>query len=632
MSNNRTRRSERPAPMFESLEPRLLLSSQTFVDWDLDRVTVTLDGPGSMAIQEGVQDTDLARLKVIALTDVEGCQTTLSIKVTRNGGDGFVDVGRITGGANCGLHALDAPNANIIGTGTVTDPDGDGSGFGIDLEGYVQTFTVHNITNGVDVRAKQGAYYFPTCIKTNFTAWDIGPDTTVTLGSWVDALKAHSWDVGGTLDAKGLNKLDSAGNFGADITLFRGPTAGPINVVGTVVSTPANPTDWVFPTDVGAITVGAGTANWNITAAAAAMPSLTCKGDLSFGTIRAVSLAKLSVTGNMPTGALTLTQVVDPVKKPLALGTVTVGKTVGNTDVAIPAPNWAISGDAGAITIGASNNDWVFSAAGAVSSLTCKGNLAFATLGALSIGSLSVTGDLTSGSMTLTQAVDPKKPALGSAGIGGQVASAGAVGWTIAGNVGATTIKSSTTGWTVDVEGDVKSLTVKANLALAGWQSLTLGKLSVTGDMNAGVMRLQSAGTSCTSASIGGWLSSSTIRAAGSIGSFKAKGMSTGNVFAGVDPLGTTGAVTNFSAKIGNINVTGQSTPSPSHWMTGSEFRMGILGTAFIQGPESGTGNVFAVRTIASGSLKARRYDGFTYTFTTLAAWEAADRLNVVIL
>jgi hypothetical protein len=635
MPNNRPRRSDCPAPMIESLEPRLLLSAppQTFVDWDGDRVTVSLNGPGSMVIEEGIEDVDVARIKKITLIDVEGSQTTLSIKVARAGGNGFVDVGRITGGANCGLHALDAATTNIVGTATLVplDPDGDGSGYGIDLEGYVKTINLHNITNGVDVRIKQGAYYFPTCIPTTFTAWDIGQDTTVTLGSWVEALKVHSWDVGGSLDAKGLTKLDAAGNFGADITLFRGPTAGPITIGGSVLSTVGKPTDWDFPTDVGAITVGSGTAYWSITADEADMPSLTCKGNLSFGTIQALSLAKLSVTGDLPVGALVLTQAVDPVK--MALGAATIGGTLGDTTQVAGAPVWTISGNVGAIVVGASSDDWRFEATGAVKSMTCKGDMGFGHWLALSLGTLAVTGDQTSGSMDLTQPVDPKKLALGSASIGGEVGNPGFLSWTIVGNVGAMTIGSSAGNWSADIEGNVASLTVKGNMVFGGWQSLTLGTLKVAGDMTTGVMRLQSASTSSNSITIGGWLDHSTIRAAGSIGSFKAKGMNYGNVFAGVDPLGGTGQVTNFSARIGTVTVTGQATPWASHWMMYSEIRMGILGSAFIQGPLSGSGNVFAVRTIVKNTLRIRRYDGVSYSYDpdAIGAWPL-DRLNVVIL
>lgn len=632
MRNVRTRRSDCPAPVLESLEPRLLLSSQTLTDVDGDIVTVSLSGPGSMVIEQPALVAGNPGILKIALTDVEGSQTTLAIKVTKSGGgDGFVDVGRITGGANAGLHALNAPTTNIVGTGTVSPlaPDGDGSGFGIDLGGYVSSFTVHNITNGADVLAKQGAFYFPTCIPTKFTAWDIGPDTGVTLGSWVDALKVHSWGVHGWLDAKGLTKLDAAGDFGAGIHLFRGPTAGPINIGGSVLSGSIGGdfTHWVFPTDVGAITVGGGSDHWVIEVAAGNISSLTCKGDLSFSSIEARSLGKLSVTGDLPGGWMLLSQVVDPVK--MALGTVTIGKTLGNTTAVVGAPLWMISGAVGAITVGASSNDWTFSTPGAVKSLTSKGDLAFATWQALSLGTLAVTGSLVSGAMTLTQTVDPARPALGSAKIGGQVASGGAVNWSVSGNVGATTIGSSTADWSVIAAGSVTSLTVKANLALAGWRSMTLGTLKVAGDMNAGVMRLTQGGTATSSNSIaiGGILTNSTIRAAGSIGSFKAKGMNTANLYAGVDPLGNTGALTNLSAKIGSVNLTGGATAP--HWMIGSEIHAGTLGTAFIQGPQSGSGNVLVLGTIPLSVIKIRLFDGTNYTYGSNWPVEAANRLDV---
>lgn len=395
------------APALEALESRWLLDAV----WDGsgvdgDHIHIALTGEGTMEVQQPILQSGNPDILKITLLDTEGCGTVLAITVTKAPtGDGLARIGRITGGANCGIHFLNAPKVNIVGTATVNPnhPDGDGSGYGIDLQGLLRQTVINNIENGMDIWAKQEGVWYPDCVASNLAIGDLSAGSSITLGSRVEKFTANSWAPGGVFDSKSIDKMTIKGNFGAGIATLRG--VGPVTVGGTVGGDVANPAIWSIPRGLGAVKMGGSNAYWSVDVGGNIASLTTTAGNLNYDTIQATSAGPMTAKKDMIGTSLSLTQRVDPSNpKVAALGAVTVGGAVGGL--------WTIGGHAGAIKAGSSNLNWNVAIEGNVPALTIGANMYFAAWSANSLGSLTVGSNMGdgvhAGTMRLWQAPGAK--------------------------------------------------------------------------------------------------------------------------------------------------------------------------------------------------------------------------------
>lgn len=420
------------APVMEALENRLLLDAAwSGVDMDGDLLKVTLVGEGGMTVtQPSRSPGNIQGILKLQLTETEGCNTILTIAVTRSGGgDGLVNVGRITGGANCGIHMLNGAQVNIVGTATAVPnlPNGDGSGYGIDLQGYLRNAVLHDIRNGADIWAKQTGVWYPNCAPSTLAINDIGNGTTITLGSRLEKFTLNSWGVSGGLDVKSIGTMAVKGNFGSDITTLR--EIGTITVGGAVNGISTNLATWTVPRDVGAVKLGSSGPYFstNITGA---VTSLTVAGGMGFSQWKSSSLGPLSVKGDMTGGTFRLTQAMNPQDpKQLTLKSATIGGAVSGA--------WNIAGHTGALKVGSTVGGFDATIAGDVPSLTVGGAMNFHDWTSRTLGTLAVKTTMTSvGTMSLTQGVLAGKTSLGKVTVGSWMTD---VSVRSAGNIGSVT-------------------------------------------------------------------------------------------------------------------------------------------------------------------------------------------------
>ena len=406
MARRRTVRGSRVGDVcsLENLESRLLLSSTaTVYDWDGDKVEVSLVGQGSVAVVQPILQAGNPGILYINLNDTEGCDSVLNIKVTKmGGGNGLVDIGRITGGTteNIGIHALNAPAANIVGTATANplDADGDGSGYGIDMHGFLRQTVIHDLR--ANVFAKQFAagsvpIWYPDCTAANFTANDIAENVSIIMGSRLEKFTAHSWGLGGSLNVKKFDAINITGDFGADITVQR--TSGTVTIGGAVKAEAARTTLWTFPGDIGAIKVGSSQTYWSTTVTGAAKSLASTAGEMVFTTFQAGSLGTVTTKAGM-NGALTL----NPTNQNVAqvLTSATIGGALNGT--------WTINRGTGAIKADSVNGWAATVTGGAVASLKVTKDMTFKSFSAVALGALTVGGNMNvalggTGLMTLTQ-------------------------------------------------------------------------------------------------------------------------------------------------------------------------------------------------------------------------------------
>jgi len=105
--------------------------SYTGTDAAGDLISVKLSGPGAI----DVVPTSTGSLQTISLKGTSSTRSTLTIKVTNEGGGGIVDLGSITG---TGLKAIAAPSTDLTGSG-------------IDLPGGLGSLTLHQIAKGTTI-------------------------------------------------------------------------------------------------------------------------------------------------------------------------------------------------------------------------------------------------------------------------------------------------------------------------------------------------------------------------------------------------------------------------------------------------------------------------------------------------
>lgn len=170
------------------------------IESDGDIVTVSLKGPGTFSLTLDDPDGNGKGPLLVALAGTNASSSILTFTVTKKNGDGFADVGEITG--NSGLKGLAGANVNLTGSG-------------LSLTGTVLTLALHDVLNGADITLGGSASDF---IK--MTLHKVEDNTTMMLGSGVKTLTAARIGRGNifgtsiqTLSIKG----DSAGSLRGDM-------------------------------------------------------------------------------------------------------------------------------------------------------------------------------------------------------------------------------------------------------------------------------------------------------------------------------------------------------------------------------------------------------------------------------
>ncbi len=167
------------------------------IESDGDVVSVTLKGSGSVALSLDDPDGNGKGPIQIILTGTN-TSSTLTIAVTAHGGDGFANIGSITGTG--GLKTLAGAKANLTGTG-------------IDLGGSVLTFALHDVLNGADITLGGSPSQF---IKMTFNR--VQDDTTITLRSGVKTLTAASMGHSNIFGTS-IQTLSIKGNMSSNVFL-----------------------------------------------------------------------------------------------------------------------------------------------------------------------------------------------------------------------------------------------------------------------------------------------------------------------------------------------------------------------------------------------------------------------------
>ena len=176
-----------------------------------------------------------------------------------------------------------------------------------------------------------------------------------------------------------------------------------------------------------------------------------------------------------------------------------------------------------------------------------------AVITAPSIRLLTVTGPFAAG-----LAVGDGGTALQAARIAGAVA-AGA--WKVNGSIGTLTAGSTAAAWSADVSGSIGTVTVNGSAA-GSLTAAAVRSMHVRSDLSGAALTLTgTAGTDLTALTVGGTITGSTIRAAGSVGSVRTAAMINSTLFAGVSPtttaLPTAAAEFAAAADILSFTVTG---------------------------------------------------------------------------
>ena len=253
------------------------------VDSDGDQYTVQLTGPGAISVVQDLSGGNGEGPIQSIIVENSTSGSTLSIAVTKKVGDGFVDVGSITGST---LGKISASTFDLTGSG-------------IDLTGSLGSLTIHDISNDADIIAAD----LPTQ-STSIAAHVIENGTTIDTGRIISSLKAASIGVDlieavklTTLAVTGDKSLDIGGNFDATLTL---------SGTGTVLST-ASIAGSVFDASFDAVNGGIGTFTAagfiasNIIAATGighvTLASVTTEnGGTKFGITAGKSIASVKVT------------------------------------------------------------------------------------------------------------------------------------------------------------------------------------------------------------------------------------------------------------------------------------------------------------------------------------------------
>jgi hypothetical protein len=178
------------------------------VDSDGDVYSVTLTGPGAIDVIQTTSGTSTGPIHAIYLEGTSSKSSVLSIAVTTKVGDGFVNVGSVTGP---GLERIAASTADLTGAG-------------IDLTGKLGALTIHDVSSGASILAAG-----PATQSTSILAHVIGNSTTIDVGGNLSLLKAASIGTA-TITAPHLTTLSVTGDATNSIA---GDLSAAITLTGT---------------------------------------------------------------------------------------------------------------------------------------------------------------------------------------------------------------------------------------------------------------------------------------------------------------------------------------------------------------------------------------------------------------
>ena len=176
----------------------------SFLDQDLDKVTVTLGGKLGTLELFHIHATGAGKGPIgqILLTGTDSLKSTVTVSVTQAAtGDGKTTIGEVLG---TGVKSFTAKKSDLIGGG-------------VNLTGLLGSLTVSNIINGADIIAVG-----TNLQKTSITAGTIGDGSDISIGSILYSLKATSYadsDVGFDITAPSIGTISIARNFSADINV-----------------------------------------------------------------------------------------------------------------------------------------------------------------------------------------------------------------------------------------------------------------------------------------------------------------------------------------------------------------------------------------------------------------------------
>ena len=213
----------------------------TLIDEDGDSYTVTLKGPGRVAvIQDDTDGNGKGPIQSLILEDTDAGKSSLAIKVkkvpkTQGVSDGIVTIGSVSGTA---LKSFSSPACDVIGTG-------------MDFTGvFLGTVKLHDLLNGADIIAGGTATQNSTLTLAAITA-----NSTITFGSSLKSLTAAEV-AGGDITASAIKTLKVKGNFGANLTLTGAAETtvlGSLTIGGTLQDAIIRATEG----NIGKVTVGA---------------------------------------------------------------------------------------------------------------------------------------------------------------------------------------------------------------------------------------------------------------------------------------------------------------------------------------------------------------------------------------
>jgi hypothetical protein len=241
----------------DRLETRVLLSGSalgldvgsalpsnagTFTDTDGDVYTIKLTGPGTVDfVQSGPDvngDGSIDSLTLAGTTSKSALSVT--VKKNKNGGDGLVSIGSISGTT---LKSITASSSDLIGSG-------------LDFTGQaVGSVKLRDVLNGAEISAGVAGQSISLTVRT------VGDGTDMTFGGTVSSLKAAAIGAG-EITAPVISKISVGGtkgitgNMASDVTLS-GPAGATVLGSLTVAGTLSNVTIQGGVGNLGTIKAGA---------------------------------------------------------------------------------------------------------------------------------------------------------------------------------------------------------------------------------------------------------------------------------------------------------------------------------------------------------------------------------------
>lgn len=329
-ANNSTESEARP-PLLEDLESRQMLSGfANGMDADGDLYTITLKGPGSLAVDAGSVPGVIESIQLTGTT----ARSSLTIKVTRKGdGDGLLSVGSIsTTDAASSLKSLSAAGVDLLGNA---------SGIGLAIEGGLSSLKLHDLANGADVQIGTPGVYDPTLKAITVSLHAVGFDSSLFFSSAIGTLTAVDFAQSTLLDAAAIKTLKVSEHFQGSLNIAG--NLGTATIGGWIGE------NWTVGGNGGTIKFGASSTDW-IASFGGDVKSLTAKSTMSFTTFTADSVQSVKAI-DMTAGTMILSGAASD--KKLTLGKLAVTNWMDAVTV-------RAEGNIGSVTAGGMNASNVF--------------------------------------------------------------------------------------------------------------------------------------------------------------------------------------------------------------------------------------------------------------------------------